>query len=376
MSEQGAQCSGGYRSGQPEEGPRPADSVAAERARNEELRSRLAPIADLRWSERVPAADLTTFRVGGPVELLVEPQTVSALQVLLEACTASALKPRILGGGSNILLPDEGVSTLTIRLPRRWAGEVLCPDHSGASSTLLQYFDPRSDQPRATLPDSSGAPEVTLFVLGATPLMSLSRRLSSLGLGGFEFAAGIPALFGGAVRMNAGAHQHQMSDVVESVLVVSPDGALKTVHRTELGFAYRTSSLACGSVVLGATVRCKRRPSEASSEQRAKCLAYRKQTQPLSFPSAGSVFRNPSPESLARARVTDSRASAGWLLEQVGLKGERRGGIQYSPLHANWLICVDLNSATAADVRHLVLLGQQRVGEQFGIVLEPELMLW
>lgn len=320
------------------------------------------------------ARELTTFGLGGDLLCLVEPQSLSALQQLLNSCARTGRPWRVLGAGSNIIFPDEPVRDVVVRLPRLWSGEVVCSSDMDILREIPRLLA-RPDEPGVPPPAArEGSPQ--RFVFAATPLMTLSRKHAAAGLTGLEFAAGIPATFGGAIRMNAGAHGHQISEVLASVLYVDPRGVLHNASVDSLRFRYRSSDLPHDCIVLGGVVRCLQCSADESMARRASCLEYRKRTQPLTLRSAGSIFRNPSPVELLAAGCSEGSASAGWLIEQSGLKGERRGGVEFSRLHANWLVRTDSAEARAADARELIVFAQQRVHERFGVLLEPEVLLW
>ncbi|OVE79910.1 UDP-N-acetylenolpyruvoylglucosamine reductase, partial [bacterium J17] len=216
-----------------------------------------------------------------------------------------------------------------------------------------------------------------VLVFAAAALMSLSRKFSGQGLSGLEFAAGIPASLGGAIAMNAGAHGSQISDVLDSVLVYLPKQGLEHLRAEDLNFSYRHSSLSEGALVLAAQISLEAKSKEEVSTKRAECLGYRKQTQPLSQPSSGSVFKNPTPveiDSEKRAQMSKN-VTAAELLDAVGVKGLEMGGVAFSNLHANWLVRVS-ESASSNDVLVLVKEAQKRVWEKYGISLEPEIVFW
>lgn len=280
----------------------------------------------------VPGSACTTFAIGGPLAYLVEPKNTAALSGLMVTLHDLSLPFRILGAGSNVLVPDEGVSEIVIRL-----GEG------------FRSIERRGDG---------------LFGVGASvSVMRLSRDLSMGGFAGLEFAGGIPASFGGAAVMNAGAHGGEFGDILERVTVVLPDGSIEVVERQSLAITYRHGGIPAGSVVVSGEIRLV--PSDAAvvAEKRALFLAHRKKTQPLHLPSAGSVFRNPVGH------------YAGELIEGCGLKGYRSGAAQISPLHANWIVNPE-RAATALDVRALIARAIDEVQQHRDIELVPEVRLW
>ncbi len=307
----------------------------------------------------VSSEHCTTFSVGASVSRLVEPHSLSAAIWLVKEFHEGGVSARILGAGSNLVLPDEIFAEPVIRLGRGISGALSLP----ASVQSFDELDVLSKTPAPVF----GETESVLAFAGAS-LMSLSRRVSQAGLSGLEFAAGIPASLGGAVRMNAGAHGHSISEVVRKIFFLSQDGTPGELSGDNLKFTYRRCELPPAAIVIAAELLLQPGDPEAVSSLRQDCLDYRRRTQPLQFPSAGSVFRNPG--------GTDTLIpAAGALLEQAGMKGRRRGSIVYSELHANWLIR-DGDSGRAADVRQLVEDGKTSVGEKFGVSLETEIIFW
>jgi len=273
----------------------------------------------------------TTFAIGGPIQVLIEPDSEEEMKKALQFLSRYKQRFNVLGAGSNLLMPDAGVSGWVIR-----AGKGLRYCHE------------------------TGRGE---FAVGAAmSLMTLSRNLSVAGLSGLEFAGGIPASLGGAVRMNAGAHGGQMADCIEEVTIINSSGEVIRLQAPELEFSYRSSSLPPDAVVIEARISLKQSDPEKAAALRAVHLAERKKRQPLTSPSGGSVFKNPSKEQ-----------SAGALLEGAGLKGCCIGGAKVSDLHANWIIN-DKRTACFADVKNLITYCQERVLKESGVKLECELV--
>ncbi len=313
----------------------------------------------------VPAATVTTFAVGGVISTLVEPTNIDELSELLRLLRNVGVNYKILGAGSNLVIREGAFDHVVIRLSRSFSKISFHFDEVSISDLNARCV---SDE-REVAPELKAGAAIGVLALGATPLMSLSRKLTELGITGLEFAAGIPASVGGAVRMNAGAHQEELASVVRAVFIVDEDGNLQKLPRTGLDFSYRKSNIGSSAVVVGVELALVQGDSQLTRAKRTTCLQNRSETQPLHLPSAGSVFVNP--DSLTQK---DSPA-AGWLLEQVGLKGVERGGVRYSELHANWLVKVS-DRATAADVIALIDEGKERVGTRFGIELRPEIIIW
>lgn len=353
----------------------------------------------VRIKTNVPAKDLTTFALGHSVALLVEPLTIQGLQNLLGLLSSHSLPWRVIGAGSNILLPDSSLDCILIRLGREFSRSFFLGEDELVTDLVIQEFfeghnypargidDVPSSTPKQDLLDST-----SVLAFGAASLMGLSRKLSGLGLSGLEFAAGIPASVGGAVVMNAGAHGSSMAEVVKEIFVINSQGEIQRLSRTNLGFSYRRTVLGTDFVVLAAVFALRVGNITEVLKKRNTCLEYRKRTQPLHLPSAGSVFRNP--EQMANVELlrefetsscisqqdgpplrTLQSISAGWLLEKLGVKGLRHGGVCFSPMHANWLVKVD-EKARASDASALVELAQQKAFDTFKIGLEPEIIRW
>jgi len=268
----------------------------------------------------------TTFRVGGPVDVLVEAETPDDLAAVAELC-AGEVPIAIVGRGSNMLVSDEGFRGVVVRLGRGFR------DHEPVGPDSIRFG-------------------------GAVHLPAGARLTARLGLTGFEFAAEIPATFGGAVRMNAGAHGRSMSDVLvwaDTVDLTSGQRARLSVE--ELGFGYRHSTLAPSHVVVAGEVRLEPGDPAEVAGRISTYLRWRREHQPPGR-SAGSVFKNPPGD------------SAGRLIEAAGLKGARAGGAEVSSVHANFIVAG--RDATAADVWTLVVRAQREVRARFGVELEPE----
>lgn len=301
--------------------------------RSTELAAALHEVPGVTVRSGVSGKTLTTFAIGGELNCLIEVSEIEALLKVRQVLTTRRLRSRVLGAGSNLLIPDDGVIEPVLRLGERF---------------------------RAIYPLEGGR----FRIGGGASLMTTSRAFSEGGWSGFEFAGGIPASVGGALFMNAGAHGGSIGERVVEVEVSLPDGSLVRLDPRELQFEYRHALLPEGAVVTEITVQLTQSDPITSSQVRAENLAARKRTQPLSKPSAGSVFRNPTPE-----------RPAGRVLEEAGMKGAAEGGAQVSELHANWIIN-PTRSATAADVRVLIERCQKAALERCGISLRPEVVVW
>ena len=274
----------------------------------------------------VPLARFTTIGTGGPARLFARPQSLAELEEALAPAADEGLSVAVVGLGSNLLVADEGVDALVLRLE----GE-------------LASVEVRAE---------------TLVVGGGAANAVALHAARNAGLAGFEFACAIPGTAGGGVRMNAGAYGRDWEAVVSRALVVDSAGhAWRTPD--ELGMTYRHSNLGAGQIV--ARVEFELEPGEPD-EIKAKVKelnALRKAAQPTNRRTFGSVFKNP-----------DHELSAGRMLEACGLKGHRIGGAQISPKHGNFIENAD--GARSEDAIALMAEARRRASEQFGVALEHE----
>lgn len=278
-------------------------------------------------------ADLTTLKIGGLVKNLVTIHSSEHAAAVISILCNAAGTWRTLGFGSNVLVGDNGLSDWTLRL-----------------APVFRRVE-RIENNR-------------FLVQGAASLMSLARDLSADGFSGLEFAGGIPASLAGAVYMNAGAHGSDMASIVEFVEGVTESGEFIRIPARDLQWQYRSSGLPAKFLVLGAVLRLSEGDRTRIQGALQHNLAERKKRQPLTRPSAGSIFKNPS-----------SKLSAGKLIEDSGLKGERLGGAMISEMHANWIVNPQ-RTASAADVIGLIKLCQDSVRAKSGIDLHPEVRVW
>ena len=268
----------------------------------------------------------TTIGTGGPARWFARPETVAALQADLRWAAERGVTVHVIGLGSNVLVHDEGVEALVLKL----AGELSAAEADGD----------------------------VLFAGGGAPNAVALHRARAAGLGGFEFASAIPGTAGGGVRMNAGAYGREWRDVLIDAVVVDASGP-RTLSVEELGLSYRHSNLAPGQVVARARFRLEPSSTDAVKEKAAELLAQRKATQPTNKRTFGSVFKNP-----------DEGPGAGRMIEECGLKGHRIGGAIVSPRHANFIENAD--GATTADCIAVMAEARTRVHERFGVALEHE----
>ncbi len=276
----------------------------------------------------VPLSRLTTFRIGGACLALALPRTETALGRLLSLLYSEGIPRTVIGNGSNLLAPDGGYSGIVI------------------STRLLNKFS---------------LCEHTIEAGAGASLSSVCRAASRAGLADFASLTGIPATVGGALYMNAGAFDVAIGDLVRSVRVLPFCGGEPfELLRDECHFGYRESIFdRRGLIVLGATLSGAFTSVEEAIEKERATLEHRCITQPLSLPSAGSVFRRPPGD------------YAGRLIEAAGMKGLTVGGAQISPRHAGFI--VNTGDATASDVLSLIAIARETVRERFGVTLELEI---
>lgn len=286
----------------------------------------------------VPLAPLTTFRVGGPADYLIETRTGDEIVTALQVAHAAGVPVTLLGGGSNVLVSDRGVRGLVIR-PR---GGAIAP----VDSSHL-----RAD--------------------AAVTINGLVRWTILHGAAGLEAWAGTPGTVGGAIFGNAHFGGRLIGELITDVRVAARDGSTSDHPAAAMGFGYDRSRLQqTGEILLSATFRVSSGDPDALRRTARESLAYRKRTQPLDTPSAGCIFRNPEP---ARDAVPDGIPwSAGALVDRAGLKGAAIGGARVSATHANFI--VNEGAATASDIRRLIDQCRQTVLDRYGVALREEIV--
>ena len=291
-----------------------------------------------RVRREVPLAPMTTFRVGGPAEVLLETRSSDEIAAALAVARSVGARVTLLGGGSNVLVSDRGVRGLVVR-PR--AGEIHRLDDSRV----------RAD--------------------AAVTINGLVRWTINHGCAGLEAWAGTPGSVGGAVFGNAHFGGALIGDRVVEVRLVDPDGATRDVPHAEMRFGYDRSRLqGSGEVLLSAVFRVAPGDPAALRATARESLAFRKRTQPLETPSAGCVFQNPDPR---RDHVPAGIPwSAGALVDRAGLKGASVGGARVSVAHGNFI--VNEGGATASDIRTLVDRCRTEVRNQLGVELREEIV--
>ncbi len=278
-------------------------------------------------STNISLSKYTTYKVGGIAKVIVHPKNVEKLIELMEILNDNEIKYFILGNGSNVLFSDNIYEGVIIKLD---------------NFDEIEFDD-------------------TLVTVGAGySLIKLSNETAKLGLAGLEFASGIPGTVGGATFMNAGAYNSDMKSVIKSVMVLTPDLKIITLTNMEMNFNYRDSFLQHnkGFICLSVTLKLWHGDKNILSDIIKERKLARKKTQPLDYPSAGSVFRNPE------------GMFAGKLIEDLDLKGYQVGGAMISKKHANFII--NIGSATATDIKQIVDFIKEKVYQEYGIKLRVE----
>ena len=278
-----------------------------------------------------PLSKHTSFRVGGPAELLACPRSEEELAALLRQCARMELRPRVLGGGTNILAPDGGVPGVVI------------------STRGLDSLELSEDG--------------SINAGAGVPLARLAVFAQKNGLTGLEFAHGIPGTVGGGMYMNAGAYGGELAQVAVSARFLTAEGELRTLVGEEMGLGYRRSAfMGLPGVIVSARFRLEAGDPETIQARMRELMERRRASQPLELPSAGSTFKRP----------VGGYAAA--LIQEAGLKGFRVGDAAVSEKHAGFV--VNLGHASSADVLTLIARVRETVRARSGIELEPEVRIW
>ena len=290
----------------------------------------LLPNLELRMNESM--AKHTSFRIGGGAEVMAFPKTDTELAELLKVSALLDCKCAILGAGTNVLAPDEGITGLVICL-------------------------------KDCLDGMEALPDTRIRVMAGVTMSRAAVFAANLGLSGLEFAHGIPGTIGGGIYMNAGAYGGEISQVCDRVEVMDRQGNSRWLRNAEMGFSYRHSVLeTADDLVIAAEFTLTPAEPEAIKARMKELIGKRSASQPLNLPSAGSAFKRPK------------GGYAAALIDQAGLKGFRVGNAGISDKHAGF--AVNLGGATANDVKELLQTVSDRVFEQTGIRLEPEIRIW
>jgi UDP-N-acetylmuramate dehydrogenase len=278
-----------------------------------------------------PMAPRNWFRLGGPAAYFASPRTLEELVGLLRRCRAEELPFRILGGGSNVLVRDEGISGLVVLLESPFFADVRVRDN------IVE----------------AGA---------AVPLTALISHSARAGLAGLEALTGIPGTIGGALRGNAGGRQGAIGPFVRRATVLDPANEIQVREREDLSFADRESNLD-EPVILSADFELEPEDPESVVRRMRRIWIIKKENQPYAHQRSGCIFKNPAPD-----------VSAGALIDQAGLKGTQVGGAEVSDRHANFIVAHP--GAKAADILQLIDRIGQRVWQQFGYELELQIQIW
>ncbi|MBQ7341200.1 MAG: UDP-N-acetylmuramate dehydrogenase [Oscillospiraceae bacterium] len=292
--------------------------------------STLLPHLELRLNE--PMFRHTSFKIGGAVEVMAFPKNAEELSKLLKASALLDCKIAILGAGTNILAPDEGLSGLVICL-------------------------------KDCLDGMERVNDTTIRVMAGVTMTRAAVFAANLGLGGMEFAHGIPGTVGGGVYMNAGAYDGEIKDICTRVEVMDMQGQTKVLTGEEMGFSYRHSRLEEeAGIVIAAEFSLNPKPTEQIRARMKELMEKRSNSQPLDMPSAGSAFKRPVGGFAAK------------LIDEAGLRGFQVGNAGVSQKHTGFV--VNLGGATAKNVKDLLTQVSDKVFEKSGIRLEPEVRIW
>ena len=295
-----------------------------------ELQKTFPAVCELKYNE--PMSSHTSFRIGGGVEIMAFPKSREELQAVLKASAILDQKCAILGAGTNVLAPDEGIKGLVICLK----------DCLGGMERV----------------DDTG-----VRVMAGVTMTRAALFAANNGLSGLEFAHGIPGTVGGGVYMNAGAYGGEVCQVAEAVEVMDMEGNISVLSNEEMQFSYRHSVLEDrGVIVISVLFRLAPKHADVIKAKMKELMEKRSASQPLDLPSAGSAFKRPM------------GGYAAALIDQAGLKGFRVGGAGISTKHAGF--AVNFGGATADDVKCLLTQVSDKVYEASGIRLEPEVRIW
>lgn len=278
-----------------------------------------------------PMAAHTTFQVGGPAACLVLPTSINQIKEVVEACRAARVPLRTIGLGSDLLVSDQGLDCVVLKLADNFA------DIKVEDTKIVAQAGASNER--------------------------VAEVAYEAGLAGYEFASGIPGTVGGASIMNAGAYEGEFKDVAITLTCLTPKGEVIEVSAQEADWSYRHSMMdEAAYIVLSVVLQLSKDDKVAIRQRMDDLAARRKEKQPLEMPSAGSTFKRPQGH------------FAGKLILDAGLRGYRVGGAQVSEKHCGFVVNTD--GATAADIKQLIVDVQRRVFEQEGVQLEPEVRMW
>lgn len=277
-----------------------------------------------------PMSKYTSFKIGGPAECMVKIKTLEQLKSILKYTNENNIKLTIIGNGSNILVSDEGIKGIVVKIE-------------------IDNLEIDIQDKKAIITVGSGV-----------KLGLLAQKCLKQEIAGFEFASGIPGTIGGAIRMNAGAHGSEMKDIVKTVTYVDRNGAVHKIESNQAEFEYRKSLFSHNDYIIVETeIELEKGNANEIKEKMTEYANFRKEKQPIEYPSAGSTFKRGSDFITAK------------LIDECGLKGYQIGGAQISGKHAGFII--NKNNATAKDVIKLMEYTKEQVYEKFGKIIEAEI---
>ena len=277
-----------------------------------------------------PMSKYTSFKIGGPAECLVKIKTLEQLKSILKYTNENDIKLTIIGNGSNILVSDDGIKGIVVKI--------------------------EIDNLEIDIQDK----KALITVGGGVKLGLLAQKCLKQELTGFEFASGIPGTIGGAIRMNAGAHGSEMKDIVKTVTYVDRNEEIHKIENNQVEFEYRKSLFSHNDYIIVETeIELEKGNANEIKEKMTEYANFRKEKQPIEYPSAGSTFKRGSDFITAK------------LIDECGLKGYQIGGAQISEKHAGFIINKD--NATAKDVIKLMEYTKEQVYEKFGKTIEAEI---
>lgn len=277
-----------------------------------------------------PMSKYTSFKIGGPAECMVKIKTLEQLKSILKYTNENNIKLTIIGNGSNILVSDEGIKGIVVKIE-------------------IDNLEIDIQDKKAIITVGSGV-----------KLGLLAQKCLKQEIAGFEFASGIPGTIGGAIRMNAGAHGSEMKDIVKTVTYVDKNGEIHKIENNQAEFEYRKSLFSHNDYIIVETeIELEKGNANEIKEKMIEYKNFRKDKQPIEYPSAGSTFKRGADFITAK------------LIDECGLKGYQIGGAQISEKHAGFII--NKNNATAKDVIKLMEYTKEQVYEKFGKIIEAEI---
>ena len=274
-----------------------------------------------------PMSKHTSFKIGGPAEIFIKINNVEELKLIIKISKQAEVPITVVGNGSNLLVSDDGIRGIVLKIE----------------------FDKIEIEESGKLKVGSGV-----------KLAFLAQKCLKEKLEGFEFASGIPGTIGGAIRMNAGAHGSEMKDIVKKITCMTRDGKIQVISNEEAKFEYRNSIFSQNDyIILEAEIQLRKGNPEEIRSKMDEYATYRKEKQPIEYPSAGSTFKRGNDFITAK------------LIDECGLKGYQIGGAQVSEKHAGFII--NKGNATAEDVKQLMKYVEEQVYNKFGKKIEPEI---